>query len=56
MDFPIAEKRPQKLQTFDDIRVDNYYWMKDRENPEVVNYLNQENEYTDHVLAPVKKL
>jgi oligopeptidase B len=29
-----------------DVRVDNYYWLRDRQNPEVIEYLKAENEYT----------
>ena len=42
---PIAEKKPYQLKIFDNIRVDNYYWMKERENPEVIDYLERENDY-----------
>ena len=28
-----------------DVRIDNYYWLNERENPEVIDYLNKENEY-----------
>ena len=36
---PTALKIEKKLQIHDDIRVDNYYWVKERENPEVIYYL-----------------
>jgi oligopeptidase B len=36
---------PTKLEKFDDVRVDNYFWLNDRENPEVIDYLNKENQY-----------
>ncbi len=42
---PIAEKKPYQLKKFDNIRVDDYYWMKERENPEVIDYLERENDY-----------
>ncbi len=33
------------------VRVDPYYWLRDRENPEVIDYLNAENAYTEAVMA-----
>ncbi len=42
---PQAKIIPTKLEKFDDIRIDNYFWLNDRENPEVIDYLNKENEY-----------
>tara|TARA_R110002050_G_scaffold221441_1_gene357294 strand:+ start:91309 stop:93351 length:2043 start_codon:yes stop_codon:yes gene_type:complete len=50
-DLPIAKKVNKELVIHDDIRVDPYYWMNDREDPEVINYLNEENAYTQKVLA-----
>ncbi|MCS4433613.1 S9 family peptidase [Aquiflexum gelatinilyticum] len=35
-------------------RVDNYYWLNDRENPEVIDYLNAENAYIDTMMAHTK--
>ncbi len=42
---PIADKTPYQLKKHGDIRIDNYYWMKERENPEVIDYLERENHY-----------
>jgi len=42
---PKAKKIYKELENFDDVRVDNYYWLNDRENPEVIDYLNAENDY-----------
>ena len=42
---PSAKIIPTKLEKFDDVRVDNYFWLNDRENPEVIDYLNKENQY-----------
>ncbi|MDI9875888.1 S9 family peptidase [Flectobacillus sp. LFS242W] len=38
----------------EDTRVDNYYWLNDRENPEVIAYLEAENAYTETVMSPTK--
>lgn len=56
MQAPIAKKIEQKLEKHGDIRIDNYYWLNDRENSEVINYLNQENEYTKAILQPTEAL
>ncbi|TNE65209.1 MAG: S9 family peptidase, partial [Bacteroidetes bacterium] len=54
---PHPEKKPVTLQsTSGDIRTDNYYWLNQRENPEVIAYLEAENRYADSVLAPVAQL
>ena len=42
---PTAEKKPYQLKKHGDIRVDDYYWMNERENPEVIDYLERENHY-----------
>ena len=44
---PVANKIPKELSIHNDTRVDNYFWMNDRENPEVIDYLNAENDYCD---------
>jgi len=53
---PKASLKPKNLTIHGDTRVDNYYYLNDRENPEVISYLNAENAYLDQVLAPVKTL
>lgn len=44
---PIAQKIPHKLTKHKHTRIDEYFWMRDRENPTVVDYLNAENAYCD---------
>ena len=44
---PICKKKPELLSIHNQERIDDYYWLNDRENPEVINYLNSENSYTD---------
>ena len=53
---PKAPVKPKELITNGHKRVDNYYYLNERENPEVIKYLNDENAYLDQVLAPVKDL
>jgi oligopeptidase B len=48
---PVAKIIPTQLEKFGDVRVDNYFWLKDRENPEVIDYLNKENEYYQKMTA-----
>ena len=42
---PVAKIIPNTLEKFADVRIDNYFWLNDRENPEVIDYLNKENAY-----------
>jgi oligopeptidase B len=53
---PVAEKKPVTLELHGDQRVDNYYWLRERENPQVIAYLEAENAYTDKTLEPFKGL
>ncbi|WP_194767593.1 S9 family peptidase [Tamlana sp. I1] len=48
---PIANKKAHTLSIHNDDRIDNYYWLNDRENPEVIDYLNKENAYTKAMMA-----
>ncbi len=51
---PVATKKPVTAEKFGDKRVDDYFWMRDKANPEVIEYLKAENTYTDSVLGPLK--
>lgn len=51
---PVAKIEPKQLKIHGDIRIDNYYWLKERENQEVIDYLNAENDYTQAVMAHTK--
>ncbi len=51
---PAAKKIPHELEKHGDVRVDNYFWMKDREHPEVIDYLNDENDYCDSQMTHTK--
>ncbi len=53
---PIPAQRPTVLTKHGDTRVDPFYWLRQRANPEVVAYLKDENEYTDAVMAPTSAL
>ena len=53
---PRAPRRPHILTAHGDERIDDWYWLQDRTDPEVIAYLDAENAYTDEVLAPLKAL
>ena len=57
---PIAKIIPHELEKHGHVRVDNYYWLNDRENPEVIDYLNKENDFyqklTEHTKVFQKEL
>jgi oligopeptidase B len=42
---PSAKKIPKELTKFDSKRVDNYFWLKNRDDPKVIEYLEKENDY-----------
>jgi len=44
---PVAKQIPKELIAQNDVRVDNYFWLNDRENHEVIDYLEQENAYCE---------
>jgi len=52
---PVAKILPHSLEIHGHPRVDNYYWLNDRENPEVIDYLNKENEYYNALTADSKE-
>jgi oligopeptidase B len=53
---PVAEKKPHQLEQHGDVRLDDYYWLRERENPEVLAYLEAENAYTAAVMATTETL
>jgi oligopeptidase B len=54
--FPTAPKRPYQITQHGETRVDNYYWMRDRQDPEVIKYLRAESDYLEEVLGHTKPL
>ncbi|WP_423972059.1 S9 family peptidase [Flavobacterium helocola] len=52
---PVAKIVPKTLEKHGDKRIDNYYWLNERENPEVIDYLNKENEYYQKSTAHTKQ-
>ncbi len=53
---PVAAVKPHKIEKHNHSRTDNYYWLRERENPEVISYINAENSYLDSSLAAEKPL
>lgn len=53
---PMAKAVPDTFVNFGQQRIDNYYWLKDKSNPMVIDYLQAENAYTDTVMSSTKEL
>lgn len=53
---PTADKVAKNLEIHGDVRVDNYYWLNQRENEEVIDYLERENDYYEKMTAHTKEL
>ena len=51
---PSAKKIPSKLTKFESVRVDNYFWLNNRDNPEVIDYLEKENDYYEKMTSHTK--
>jgi oligopeptidase B len=51
---PMPEKKPTQLELHGDVRIDNYFWLKERDNPDVIAYLEAENAYTEEMLEPMR--
>ncbi|KAI9082955.1 hypothetical protein K1719_035098 [Acacia pycnantha] len=49
---PVAKKVEHTMEMFGDVRIDNYYWLRDdsRTNPDILSYLRQENSYIDSIM------
>src|ERR1700730_6096051 len=53
---PIAPAVPKAVEKFGAIRIDPYDWLRNREDPSVVSYLNAENAYANLILKPIRPL
>src|SRR5258708_23321005 len=51
---PAARREPVETVLHGDRRVDHYAWLRQKENPEVIAYLEAENAYTDAILRPTE--
>ena len=54
--IPSAKKIKKELIVHDDIRIDNYYWLNDKNDTNVINYLNDENNFTQKTLKNTEDL
>jgi oligopeptidase B len=54
MSPPLARREPVETVLHGDRRVDHYAWLRQKENPEVIAYLEAENAYTDAILQPTE--
>jgi oligopeptidase B len=48
--LPTAPKRPHKITQHGQTRIDEYFWMRYREDPAVIDYLTSENEYLEEIM------
>src|SRR5256714_12419614 len=53
---PVAKKTPKSVTMFGDTRTDDYGWIRDKNNPESIAYLQAENAYTEAVMKPTADL
>src|SRR5690349_20608409 len=53
---PQARRIPHTLSLHGDVRVDDWYWLRDRDDPAVIAHLEKENAYADAVLQPIAPL
>ena len=53
---PNAAIRPHEMTMHGHTRIDNYYWLNERENPEVLAYLEAENQYANTCLKHIEPL
>jgi len=51
---PVAKKMPHKLMVHGDTRIDDYFWLNQREDQNVLDYLNAENDYFEQMTAHTK--
>src|ERR1043166_3491684 len=50
----MVKRIPTRFEKHGHVRIDDYYWLRERENPEVIAYLNAENEYAEKTMAHTK--
>ena len=53
---PVADKRPHTTEIHGYTLKDDYFWLREKANPDVISYLERENAYTESVMAPTKTL
>jgi len=53
---PQAQRRPVQIVKHNDVRVDDFFWLRERDNPEVLQYLAAENDFTAAATAHTQAL
>jgi oligopeptidase B len=53
---PLAARRPTRIEKHGDVRVDEFFWLRERDNPAVLAYLEAENAFTETVMAHTRDL
>ena len=53
---PVPRKKPHRLEIHGDVRIDDYFWLNERDNTEVLSYLEEENAYTARAMAHTAEL
>ena len=53
---PVAKIVPKPMTVLGDTRIDNYFWLRDRNDPDTLKYLESENRYTEAVMKPTDGL
>src|SRR5215831_15791754 len=51
---PVAKKVPKATVLHGEERIDNYYWLREKSNPQVIAYLEAENAYTGAIMKPTE--
>ena len=54
--YPIPPKKPREITQHGMTRIDNYYWMRDRADPEVMKYLRAESDYLEERMQHTQPL
>src|SRR5688572_9011417 len=52
---PVADRKPKEIVTHGDKRIDDYFWLREKTNKQVVAYLNAENKYADQIMVGTEK-
>lgn len=56
IDAPMARAIPHHEEWFGEVRTDDYFWLRNADDPEVIEYLKAENEYAEQVMEPTRAL
>src|SRR5436190_11648217 len=55
-DPPVAAKHPRPITTHGDTRVDDYFWLREKTSPAVIDYLKAEDAFADQLMKPTAAL